>query len=214
MISPHSARRSRDDSEFLSSSNQVCNGANDRSGSSGVCICAPATHLLTVRESLTCNANGIRPSHTTMASNVLPLFWQLSSNDRKARLDASEELVLALQTFQNQHGAKQGTSSGSADGGDMEMASEDGDDDDDSDGDESGVEVDEDDDMDAEPKKTKETQEEDAEIAQLDRRFESANATDVQYSIKRLIRGLASSRENSRFGFAVALTEVSYGSIV
>lgn len=34
------------------------------------------------------------------------------------------------------------------------------------------------------------------------------NAQDVSYSIRRLIRGLASSREQSRLGFAVALTEV------
>lgn len=36
------------------------------------------------------------------------------------------------------------------------------------------------------------------------------NAQDVSYSIRRLIRGLASSREQSRLGFAVALTEVRY----
>jgi DNA polymerase phi len=35
------------------------------------------------------------------------------------------------------------------------------------------------------------------------------NAQDVSYSIRRLIRGLASPRESSRLGFAVALTEVS-----
>lgn len=35
------------------------------------------------------------------------------------------------------------------------------------------------------------------------------NAQDVAYSIRRLVRGLASPRESSRLGFAVALTEVS-----
>jgi DNA polymerase phi len=34
------------------------------------------------------------------------------------------------------------------------------------------------------------------------------NAPDVSYSIRRLIRGLASPRDSSRIGFAVALTEV------
>ena len=34
------------------------------------------------------------------------------------------------------------------------------------------------------------------------------NAQDMSYSIKRLVRGLASPRESSRLGFAVALTEV------
>lgn len=34
-------------------------------------------------------------------------------------------------------------------------------------------------------------------------------ASDVSYSLKRLIRGLGSPRESSRLGFAVALSEVS-----
>lgn len=36
-----------------------------------------------------------------------------------------------------------------------------------------------------------------------------SNSQDVSYSLRRLIRGLASPRESSRLGFAVALTEVS-----
>ena len=39
--------------------------------------------------------------------------------------------------------------------------------------------------------------------------LDAQNAQDVSYSIRRLIRGLASPRECSRLGFAVALTEVS-----
>lgn len=38
--------------------------------------------------------------------------------------------------------------------------------------------------------------------------LEELNAQDVSYSIRRLVRGLASPRESSRLGFAVALTEV------
>ena len=38
--------------------------------------------------------------------------------------------------------------------------------------------------------------------------FETLNAQDVAYSLRRLVRGLASPRESSRLGFAVALTEV------
>ena len=38
------------------------------------------------------------------------------------------------------------------------------------------------------------------------------NAPDVAYAIRRLVRGLASPRESSRLGFAVALTEVSFQS--
>ena len=38
--------------------------------------------------------------------------------------------------------------------------------------------------------------------------LDGPNAPDVSYSIRRLVRGLASPRESSRLGFAVALTEV------
>lgn len=38
--------------------------------------------------------------------------------------------------------------------------------------------------------------------------LDTRNAPDVSYAIRRLIRGLASPRESSRLGFAVALTEV------
>lgn len=40
--------------------------------------------------------------------------------------------------------------------------------------------------------------------------LDALNAQDVSYSMRRLIRGLASPRESSRLGFAVALTEVSF----
>lgn len=39
--------------------------------------------------------------------------------------------------------------------------------------------------------------------------LDELNAEDVRYAIRRLARGLASPRESSRLGFAVALTEVS-----
>lgn len=38
--------------------------------------------------------------------------------------------------------------------------------------------------------------------------LDALNAQDMSYSIRRLVRGLASPRESSRLGFAVALTEV------
>lgn len=40
--------------------------------------------------------------------------------------------------------------------------------------------------------------------------LDGPNAPDVSYSIRRLVRGLASPRESSRLGFAVALTEVIF----
>lgn len=54
--------------------------------------------------------------------------------------------------------------------------------------------------------------EEDAEDSEekneADEALNLLNAADVSYSIRRLIRGLASPRESSRLGFSVALTEV------
>jgi hypothetical protein len=50
-----------------------------------------------------------------------------------------------------------------------------------------------------------------ADIARKTDSLDALNAQDVSYSIRRLIRGLASPRECSRLGFAVALTEVSFG---
>jgi hypothetical protein len=38
--------------------------------------------------------------------------------------------------------------------------------------------------------------------------LDALNAPDVAYSVRRLVRGIASPRESSRLGFAVALTEV------
>ncbi|TDL27573.1 hypothetical protein BD410DRAFT_762651 [Rickenella mellea] len=49
---------------------------------------------------------------------------------------------------------------------------------------------------------------EDPEERPLLEQFDSSNAQDVSYAIRRLIRGLGSPRESSRLGFAVALTEL------
>lgn len=43
--------------------------------------------------------------------------------------------------------------------------------------------------------------------------LDALNAQDVSYSIRRLVRGLASPRQSSRLGFAVALSEVSVSCI-
>ncbi|PFH52419.1 hypothetical protein AMATHDRAFT_139897 [Amanita thiersii Skay4041] len=52
-----------------------------------------------------------------------------------------------------------------------------------------------------------EEQEEDGAAQKTDM-LDALNAQDVSYSIRRLVRGLASPRESSRLGFAVALTEL------
>lgn len=143
-------------------------------------------------------------------TNVLPLFWHLSSTDRNTRLDATESLISSLEAFQAKHQApKNGAGADEMDvdqpnghvlNGDDEAEDEDDDEDDD----ESGVEVDaSDDEHDKRP-----IGPEEKELKRLDSLFEKENSEDVRYSIKRLVRGLTSSRESSRLGFAVALTEV------
>ncbi|KAL5490426.1 POL5 [Sanghuangporus weigelae] len=49
---------------------------------------------------------------------------------------------------------------------------------------------------------------EDDEVKTYSSKLDSDNAPDVAYAVRRLIRGLASPRESSRLGFAVALTEI------
>ena len=108
-------------------------------------------------------------------STTLPLFWNLSSANKKERIDASVKLISALEHFQAQFTPKLTPTS--------EPASQDEDEDE---------------------AKEKE-KEKPAKVNDLD----AFNAADVSYSIRRLVRGLASPRESSRLGFAVALTEVS-----
>lgn len=114
------------------------------------------------------------------ATTTLPLFWHLSSAKKDDRIDASVKLVSALQQFQDKH-ISEGVQEES--GSDKEVDA-----------------VDEE----VEDSEDKGDAEYDAYSAKLD----SSNAADVAYAIRRLIRGLASPRESSRLGFAVALTEV------
>ena len=106
-------------------------------------------------------------------STTLPLFWNLSSANKKERIDASVKLISALEHFQAQFTPK------------LTHTSE-------------PTSQDEDEDEAKEKEKS-------AKVDDLD----AFNAADVSYSIRRLVRGLASPRESSRLGFAVALTEVS-----
>lgn len=126
-------------------------------------------------------------------STTLPLFWDLSSASKQKRLKSSAELITTLQHFQSQF-APSTTAEGDED--------EDSENDDDSAlDDESGEEVDGSD--------NGEVVVVDKEARKLDRELDRKNSEDVRYSIRRLVRGLASPRESSRLGFAVALTEVS-----
>ena len=58
------------------------------------------------------------------------------------------------------------------------------------------------------PQESSDEEEDEEQISKTDG-LDILNSQDVTYAIRRLIRGLASPRECSRLGFAVALTEVS-----
>ena len=130
-----------------------------------------------------------------MQSNVLPFFWHLASSSKDTRLGASADLVTSLEGFQRSYlEAKGGQVNG-----DIEE-DEDDEEEEEDDSDESRVEVDGD---------SGDEDEDDEAAKKLDKQLAARNAEDVVYSLKRLVRGLASSRESSRLGFAVALTEVN-----
>lgn len=116
------------------------------------------------------------------------MFWHLASSSRDTRLSATADLVGAVTSFQAAHSATP-----------KESDDDEDEDEDDSDA-ESGIEVDGSEDGE---------QIVSAEDAELDAQFARDNHPDVAYTVKRLVRGLSSSRESSRLGFAVALTEVS-----
>ena len=107
----------------------------------------------------------------TGMSTILPLFWDISSSDKKKRLDTSFKLVATLQklqaTFKNE--SAEGESPG-VDGNLGDCSADD--------------------------------------VVEKNHRLDVLNSPDLAYSIRRLLRGLASPRESSRLGFAVALTEV------
>ncbi|TYJ59151.1 hypothetical protein B9479_000140 [Cryptococcus floricola] len=132
-----------------------------------------------------------------MASNVLPLFWPLANSAKETRLDASASLVNSLQSFQQSYAGPSKAANEEAQD-DEEQEDHDSQSDD---GDESGMEVDASDDEGEDGGMN-------VQAVKLDRQMSRNNAEDVVYSVKRLVRGLGSSRESSRLGFAVALTEL------
>lgn len=133
-----------------------------------------------------------------MSSSVLPLFWNLASASQDTRLAASADLVSSLQTSQAafSQNAEAGPSA-LRNGHSVNGFSKDTDEDDE-DEDESDEDVD-----------MSDATEDAADNQAAEKQFAKQNASDVVYAVKRLLRGLASSRESSRLGFAVALTEVS-----
>jgi DNA polymerase phi len=116
-------------------------------------------------------------------STTLPLFWHLSSASQQERINASIKLITTLEQFQSQFvpkAVKQAVTG------------------------ESSEEDEEDREEDQDEVETSMEGVGKEKMYKLD----DANAEDVSYSIRRLVRGLASPVESSRIGFAVALTEV------
>jgi DNA polymerase phi len=116
-------------------------------------------------------------------STTLPLFWKLSSADRNERLIASVKLVGALERLQTSFKSNALNMENGKQGSDESEDAEDEDDNDNKQGDGNHS------------------------VAKADL-LDQLNASDVSYAVRRLVRGLASPRESSRLGFAVALTEV------
>ena len=113
-------------------------------------------------------------------TTTLPLFWRLSSASKEERLESSVKLLSVLEDFQEKYRTNQVTPSKLPNG----IANEEEEDFNPDGGvDESGA------------KDSAKT-------------LDVENAADVAYALRRLMRGLASPRESSRLGFAVALTEV------
>ena len=108
-------------------------------------------------------------------SNTLALFWDITSTERDARLNASQELVQTLMSSQlssedacmNDIVANTALASSAED---VNMSEE--------------------------------------EVEASEQRIDELNTSEVSYAIRRLVRGLASPRENARIGFAVALSEL------
>ena len=111
-------------------------------------------------------------------STTLPLFWNLSSVNKKERLDASVKLISTLEKLQ---------ATATFVPKDSDATSN-----------EDVIQEDEDEDVAGGHGRAEKTADD----------LNLLNAGDVSYSIRRLVRGLASPRESSRLGFSVALTEV------
>jgi len=112
-------------------------------------------------------------------STTLPLFWDLSSADKKRRIGASVKLIGTLERFQASYEHKLAESDASSNENENGSSGE-------------------------------EDVEGTGAVGNMehDNMLGSLNAPDVAYSVRRLVRGLASPRESSRLGFAVALAEV------
>ena len=128
-----------------------------------------------------------------MSSN-LQLFWQLASASEEERLSSSDKLVTDLLAQQE---ALASSSKAPIESAQEEQDNEDDEQHDDDASKQNGTEQT----LDALSVSDRQAKAAEDSVA-------ARNAADLTYALRRLIRGLASPRENSRLGFAVALTEL------
>lgn len=119
------------------------------------------------------------------SSSSLPLFWELASPEEEKRISSSSQLVSSLV---KQQAALASTSRTTLDQQQQQSAS-------------NGAVAN------SEPPLAADLITED-ESEYVEGKLDRYLAAEVSYSLRRLIRGLASPREQSRVGFAVALTEL------
>lgn len=124
-----------------------------------------------------------------MSSSNLPLFWNLASSDLNERINSSSTLLDSLIKQQNSLPSSTTTATSSHPSTSTQTQSS-------IDLSESRI-----------PKDLSTASPDELELA--DKVLDESLASEVAYSLRRLLKGLASPRENSRLGFAVALTEVS-----
>lgn len=129
-------------------------------------------------------------NHSRMSSSTLPLFWNLASSDLNERINSSSTLLDSLIKQQNSLPSSSTTTATSSHPSTSIQS-------------QSSIDLSES----RIPKDLSTASPDELELA--DKVLDESLASEVAYSLTRLLKGLASPRENSRLGFAVALTEVS-----
>ncbi|KAJ1550370.1 DNA-directed DNA polymerase, partial [Cladochytrium tenue] len=143
------------------------------------------------------DANGHVPAGTTRAAATLSLFWDMASTDPAERRTAAASLLKALDSLQRDFQAAP-----------VDLGADDDDEENnaermDVDADGAGVEDGGSDDT-AAATRAAATAAATAAAARIEAQFHP----DVVYTLRRLVRGLPSSRDGARLGFSLALTEL------
>lgn len=135
-------------------------------------------------------------------ADFLNAFWDLASDEKQRRVKAGSAVVnhlLGVKISNSNNNGKSPNVQDNKNAGDSKASkkSKDEDEEEEDDDDDDEDEDDEDDEEDEEEGKSKAAT-----------TFATPLSDDIQYALKRLVRGLASSRESARQGFAACLSEV------